>query len=78
MVVCVGVTDTEVPVTAPTVFIEREVAPDTFHDRVVDWPEVMEAGEAENDVIVGAVAAPATVRVVWQVAVPPAPVKVPA
>ena len=74
MVVCVGFTDTEVPLTVPRPLMEYEVAPVALHDRVVDWPEVMEADAGAKEEMVGGAE---TVTIVWQVAVPPVPVNVP-
>ncbi len=41
------------PVTSPTLLIDNEVAPLTDQDRVEDWPEVMEEGEEEKELIIG-------------------------
>ena len=55
MVVTVGETDFEVsPVTLPTpLSIDKVVAPETEKDKVLDWPLVMEEGEAEKLLITG-------------------------
>ena len=79
MVVWVGLTDTEVPLTVPMPEIEYEVALVALHDRVVDWPEVIEADAGAKEEMVGAgVTGAVTVTLVWQEIEPPAPVNVPA
>ena len=55
VVVAVGLTTTDVPVTVPTPELTLRVgAPVTTQLKVLDWPEVMLAGEALKLVIVGA------------------------
>ena len=55
-------TDLEVPVTVPIPWlIERDVAPETDQDRVEDWPEVIDEGEALKEEIVGGLAGGACV-----------------
>jgi hypothetical protein len=80
VVVCDGETDrVVVPVTVPIpLSMVTDVAPETFHDRTVDWPAVMEAGLALNDPIAGGpegvgvgVLVPATVIVTCALALPP-------
>jgi uncharacterized Zn-binding protein involved in type VI secretion len=53
VVVCVGLTEIDVPVTEPTPFIEIEVAPVIDHDKVVGCPLVMVDCDAPNVVIAG-------------------------
>ena len=54
MVVAVGATERELPVTAPMPAIESEVALLTVQLKVDDWPEAMVLGVAPNAVMVGA------------------------
>ena len=62
VVVAEGVTTFEErPVILPMPLILRLVAPDTFHDRVVDCPVVMEEGLLVNEDIVGAVPPPGVI-----------------
>ena len=65
MVVTEGETDLEVRfVTEPMpLSIDKEVAPETVQDRVEDWPEVMEEGEAVKEEMAGALAAAVVVNV---------------
>ena len=63
MVVCVGDTETDVPVTAPTPLSMEKVGaglPEADQDKTADCPEVMLAGFAEKEEMTGAegVAAP--------------------
>ena len=53
VVVCEGETAVEAPLTEPIPEIESEVAPETPHESVALWPEVMEDGDAAKDVMVG-------------------------
>jgi hypothetical protein len=54
VVVVIGLTDLEVPVTVPIPwFIDKDVALDTFQLKVEEDPELIFDGEAVNDVIVG-------------------------
>jgi hypothetical protein len=55
MVVVAGVTEVLDPVTAPTPWlIDSVVAPETLHDSVEDWPDVMLDCVAVKDEITGA------------------------
>ena len=58
MVVTVGETDLDVPVTVPTPWLmEREVAFDVDQERVDEFPDVIDVGDAENEDMVGATGA---------------------
>ena len=65
--VAVGETVVEVPVTVPIPLMEREVAPDTDHERVELAPALMVAGLAVKLEIVGGTT---TVTVVCAVVLP--------
>lgn len=55
MVVTVGLTDLEFPVTVPMLLsMDKEVALVVLHDKVEDCPEVMPEGEAVKELITGA------------------------
>ena len=54
MVVTVGETLRDVPVTVPIPEILRDVAFDVVHARVLEFPEVIDVGEAVKEEIVGA------------------------
>ncbi len=55
MVVTVGETLLEVPVTVPMLWLMlREVALLTDQESVLDWPAVMVEGETEKEEMVGA------------------------
>jgi hypothetical protein len=72
VVVAVGLTETEVPVTVPMPLIERLGAgfPETVQARVEVLPETIDVGEAVKEAIVGATVAGVTVTVTWAVALP--------
>ena len=77
VVVCVGETETEVPVTGPIPEMEREVAPVVVQKRVALWPAAMDAVLAEKAEMVGAwICTGLTVTVTFWLAVPPLPVAV--
>jgi hypothetical protein len=70
-------TITEVPVTVPMPLIESDVAPVSDHESVALCPAVIDVGDAVKEEMVGGLMATVTVSVAAQVAVPPAPWKVP-
>jgi hypothetical protein len=73
VVVAIGDTALEVPVTVPTPLLMVKVVgapPDNVQPNVEDWPEVIEAGVAVKDPITGATTVGVTVTVTFWLTVP--------